>query len=60
MSEKGSITGAKGTTNPRMKLAGRTRRWMGSIKISSVVGLLAEGEVRICRASHTGVTKAFE
>lgn len=60
MSEKGSITGTKGTTYPRTKLAGKTSRWMGSIKISSVVGLMAEGEVISCRASQSGVIRAFE
>lgn len=60
MTEKGSITGAKGTTNPMTKLAGSTRRSMGSIEISSGDGLTADGEVRRCRASHIGVIKAFE
>ena len=60
MTEKGSITGAKGTTNPMIKLTGNTRRSMGSMETSSGVGLTADGEVRRCRASQIGVIKAFE
>ena len=58
--EKGSITGTKGTTNPMMKLAGSTKRSMGSMETSSGFGLTADGEVRRCRASQIGVIKAFE
>ena len=60
MAEKGSMTGAKGTTHPTMKLAGSARRSMASMETSSGDGRTADGEVRRCSARQIGVIKAFE